>query len=85
MRSVRGETDIAIPERPHDPNQLTKLIVDMGTEEVQDKEPNLTEPQKFARWGGIKGSPTRCGALSTERRSDVARNDAKPRSEKTHT
>jgi hypothetical protein len=36
-------------KRPRDPNQLAKLIVDIATGEVEDREPTLEERGMLAR------------------------------------
>lgn len=48
------------PHRPRDPNQRAKLIVDLATGQVEDKNPNEGKnPAAVAlgRLGGAKGGP----------------------------
>lgn len=72
------------PKRPRDPNQRGKLIVDIATGESDDpKAPNDDgkDPAAVAlgRKGGHKGGKARAGALSPERRSEIARKAAEAR------
>ena len=68
------------PSRPRDPNQLAKMIVDLATGAVtEEKPPPLTPAQEFARSGGLKGGAARAGALSSERRTEIARKAAQKR------
>lgn len=56
------------PNRPRDPNQLAKSIVDLATGETEDKKPLAS-----ARKGGLKGAKARMKALTPEQRSEIAR------------
>jgi len=68
------------PKRPRDANQLAKMIVDLATgEATEDKPAPLTPAQEFARSGGLKGGAARAGALSPERRAEIARKAATKR------
>jgi hypothetical protein len=68
------------PKRPRDPNQLAKLIVGIASGEVrEDKPAPLTPAQEFARSGGLKGGAARAGALSPERRAEIAKRAAEKR------
>ncbi len=58
------------PKRPRDPAQLAKLIVDIATGEVEDREPTATEVR--ASKAGTKGGPARARALSASQRSEIA-------------
>ena len=58
-------------KRPRDPNQLAKLMVDIGTGEVQ--EPEETERAKRARKAGEHGGPARAAKLTAEQRIEIAR------------
>jgi hypothetical protein len=75
-------------KRPRDPAQLAKLIVDIATGEVEDREPELRSEGKDAaavslgRRGGLKGGKARAAKMSPEQRADVARKAAKARWEK---
>jgi hypothetical protein len=65
-------------KRPRDPNQLAKLIVDIATGQVEDREPTPEEQGKnpaavaLGRKGGIKGGKARWANLSPEQRSEAA-------------
>lgn len=72
-------------KRPRDPNQLAKFIVDVATGERSDQPDTLTDAQRFARTGGLKGGPARRDALSADRRSEIARKAAKARWEPSDT
>lgn len=68
------------PKRPRDANQLAKRIVDLATGAAsEDKPAPLTPAQEFARSGGLKGGAARAGALSPERRAEIARKAAQKR------
>lgn len=68
------------PNRPRDPNQLGKLIVDLSTGEGADKVPQPdSAATEFARSGGLKGGKARAAALSPQRRRAIARAAAKKR------
>jgi len=69
--------DFKGPKRPRDPAQLAKLIVDIATGEVEDREPSAKEVR--ARKGGLKGGPARARALTPEQRSEIARTAAAAR------
>lgn len=73
------------PNRPRDPNQLGKLIVDLATGEAEDKNPDEgKDPDAVAlgRKGGRKGGKARAEKLSPEERSRLARNAAQARWQK---
>jgi len=64
------------PKRPRDPSQLGKLIVDISTGEVEER--NLNEGKDPAavalgRKGGLKGGVARAKTLSKTRRSEIAK------------
>lgn len=67
--------------RPRDPNQLAKLIVDIATGQVEDKvseskrHPSLVK----GRAGGLKGGVARAKKLSTKKRKQIARRAAQIR------
>jgi len=68
-------------KRPRDPNQLAKLIVDITTGGTED---TLSETKKHpelrhGRPGGLKGGAARASALSSKKRSAIARKAAKAR------
>lgn len=70
-------------KRPRDPAQLAKLIVDIATGEVEDREPMLKELDSAAvargKAGGPKGGRARAMKLSTEQRAEIARLAAQTR------
>jgi hypothetical protein len=66
---------IKAPKRPRDPAQLAKLIVDIATGEVEDREPTPTQAAKHGREGGLK----RAVNLSPERKAAIAKKAARAR------
>jgi hypothetical protein len=72
-------------KRPRDPLQLAKLIGDIATGQVQDREPTPEEQGKSARavargkTGGIKGGAARAKSLTPEQRAEIARVAAQTR------
>jgi len=72
-------------KRPRDPAQLAKLIVDIATGEVEDREPTPEEQGKdpaavaLGRRGGLKGRKARSAKLSAERRREIAQAAARKR------
>jgi hypothetical protein len=71
-------------KRPRDPAQLAKLIVDIATGEVEDREPTPEEQGKdpVAAVLGRKGGKARAEIMSPERRAEIARKAAQKRWEK---
>lgn len=71
------------PQRPRDPNQLGKLIVDLSTGEKTDVQPeaesDMTAAQQFARSGGLKGGKARAKKLTAQERSQIAATAARAR------
>lgn len=67
--------------RPRDPAQLAKLIVDIATGEVEDREldPRDQAAVKRGRAGGIKGGKARAASLAPGRRAEIAADAAKAR------
>jgi hypothetical protein len=68
-------------QRPRDPNQLAKMIVDIATGEVED---TVSESKRHpdtvrGRAGGLKGGKVRASALTPKRRSEISRKAAKSR------
>jgi hypothetical protein len=67
------------PKRPRDPAQLAKLIVDIATGEVEDREPTPEEQGKdpaavaLGRKGGLKGGKARATKMTPEQRSVAAK------------
>ena len=69
-------------KRPRDISQRAKMIVDIATGEVEDKEPDTGKnPAAVAlgRLGGAKGGKARAAKLTSEKRSEIARKAAKAR------
>jgi hypothetical protein len=72
--------DVGMAKRPRDPNQLAKLIVDIATGDAED----TVSPKKRAasvrgRSGGLKGGKARAKLLTKERRSEIAKSEARSR------
>ena len=69
-------------KRPRDISQRAKLIVDIATGEVEDKEPDTGKnPAAVAlgRLGGAKGGKARAANLTPEQRSKIAQKAAQAR------
>lgn len=72
-------------KRPRDPNQLAKLIVDIASGQVEDRDPTPEEQGKDpaaverGRKGGAKGGKARAAALTPQQRGDTARKAAQAR------
>jgi hypothetical protein len=66
------------PKRPRDPAQLAKLVVDIATGEVGDREPTPEEQGKDpaavhrGSLGGAKGGRARADRLTAQQRSAAA-------------
>lgn len=69
------------PKRPRDPNQLAKAIVGIATGEVEGCPPAHEEQGKdpAAAALGRKGGQARAKAISSERRSQIAKQAAQER------
>jgi hypothetical protein len=69
------------PKRPHDPNQLGKLIVGLSTGELKEAVPKFEDSiaSEFARLGGLKGGGARAAALSADERRRIAQRAAEAR------
>jgi hypothetical protein len=73
------------PKRPRDPAQLAKLIVDIATGEVEDRELTPEEQGKdpaavsLGRRGGLMGGKARSEKLSSERRVEIAKKASESR------
>jgi hypothetical protein len=67
--------------RPRDPLQLAKLIGDIATGQVEDREDDGTDAgmSELGRQGGLKGGKARAEKLTPERRSEIARKAASTR------
>lgn len=69
-------------KRPRDPLALAKLIGDIATGQVEDREPESGKnPAAVAlgRLGGQKGGKARAAKLSPKKRSQIARKAAAAR------
>jgi len=71
-------------KRPRDPARLAKLIVDIATGEVEDREPTPEEEGKdpAAVALGQKGGAARARAMTAKKRTEIARAAAKSRWQK---
>ena len=72
-------TDMA--NRPRDPNQLAKMIVDIATGEVED---TISEAKRHpenvrGRAGGLRGGAVRAAKLPARRRVIIAKKASKAR------
>ena len=70
------------PRRPRDPNERAKLIVDIATGQVEDKDPDEGKNPAavvLGRAGGTKGGLARAKKLSAARRTEIAKKAAKAR------
>lgn len=72
-------------KRPRDPAQLAKLIVDIATGEIADRQSSAEEHGKnpdavsLGRRGGLKGGQARARALSPVERKQIAKKAAEAR------
>jgi hypothetical protein len=72
-------------KRPRDPAQLAKLMIDIASGEIEDREPEPALGVKDAaavslgRRGGIKGGKARAAKLTAEQRTAIANRAAKAR------
>jgi hypothetical protein len=66
------------PKRPRDPAQLAKLMIDIASGEVEDREPTSEEQGKdpAAAALGRKGGAARAKSMSPEKRAEIARRAA---------
>jgi hypothetical protein len=73
-------------KRPRDPAQLAKLMIDIASGEVEDREPTPEERGKdpAAAALGQRGGSARAKKLSPERRAEIARLAVKARYAKGH-
>jgi hypothetical protein len=70
------------PKRPRDPAQLAKLIVDIATGEVEDREPQTEKDPvavKRGRLGGLKGGKARAEKMTVTERKAAATNAVRSR------
>jgi len=68
-------------KRPRDPLQLAKLIGDIATGQVEDRDPDQDQQAKPVRGrkGGLKGGAARAAALDPQKRQQIARKAASAR------
>jgi hypothetical protein len=68
-------------KRPRDPVQLGKLIVEIATGQVEDREDDGKDAalSERGRQGGLKGGKSRAEKLSPQRRSEIAQAAARSR------
>ena len=68
-------------KRPRDPVQLGKLIVEIATGQVEDREDDGKDAamSELGRQGGLKGGRARAEKLSPERRQQIAKRAARKR------
>jgi hypothetical protein len=68
-------------KRPRDPVQLGKLIVELATGQVEDREDDGKDSamSELGRAGGLKGGKARAASLSAEERSRIAKSAAAKR------
>ena len=66
---------------PKDPNQLAKSIVDQATgqKEAMSADEAKSAAAALGRLGGLKGGPARAKALSSKRKSEIAKKAAAAR------
>jgi hypothetical protein len=73
------------PKRPRDTNQLGKLMVDILTGQVEDREPTPEEQGKdpaavsLGRRGGLKGGRERAKNLSANQLKEIGKKGASAR------
>ena len=69
------------PKRPRDPAQLAKLMIDIASGEVEDRERTPQERGKdpAAAALGRKGGVARAKSMSPARRREIAKKAAKSR------
>jgi hypothetical protein len=67
------------PNRPRDPNQLAKMIVDISTGDAEENEKPESVKAKSGRLGGLKGGEVRAKILTPERRKEIATKAAEKR------
>jgi len=72
-------------KRPRDPALLAKLMIDIASGEVEDRDPTPEEQGKdpaavaLGRKGGLKGGAARAAALTPKQRSKIAKKAASAR------
>lgn len=68
-------------KRPRDPLQLGKLVVDIATGQVEDREDDGKDPAAVMRGriGGQRGGKARAEKLSAAKRREIAKGAASAR------
>ena len=72
-------------KRPGDCAQRAKMIVDIATGEIEDREPTPEEQGKdpaavsLGRRGGLKGGKARAASMTAKRRAEIAKKAAEAR------
>ncbi len=69
------------PKRPRDFSQAAKLVIDIATGQVEDREPTPEEQGKdpAAAALGRKGGKARAAKMTAKRRAEIARKAAERR------
>lgn len=69
------------PKRPRDFSQAAKLVVDIASGQVEDREPTPEEQGKdpHAAALGRKGGAARAKSITAQRRSEIAKRAARKR------
>jgi hypothetical protein len=69
------------PKRPRDPAQFAKLMIDIASGEVEDREPTPEERGKdpAAASLGRRGGKARAEKMTPERRAEIAKLGAQKR------
>lgn len=73
---------MAKAKRPTDTNKKAKSIVDIATGEIEDtasQDAIKATASALGRKGGLKGGPARAKALTSKKRSEIAKKAAKAR------
>src|SRR5256885_13714652 len=80
--------ELSRKKRPRDFAQRAKMIVDIATGEIEDREPTPEEQGKdpaavsLGRRGGLKGGKARAASMSAKRRAEIAKKAAQARWQK---
>jgi hypothetical protein len=82
-----ADSNSKLRKRPRDPAQLAKLMIDIASGEVEDREPTPEELGKdpAAAALGRKGGAARAKSMSAEKRAEIAKRAAKSRWNKSKT
>ena len=76
-RQPGGGTNVPLPKRPRDSNQLAKLVVDMATGDVPNDKDEILDPT--APSGRANSAKARAISQTPERRREVAQKAAAAR------